>query len=291
MATTVDQPDQMAAPRQRRTDWLRLGSLLLNLVLLVRLFMWPLVLDLVQVMPLRGLAFDVRQVVWKWADWGTPFSRHFDELAQSNPLIAAVSEANPRWRAHAMSVTAAAYEQGGWPAANDAMTTWRASTMADITWVIAHADDDKVLDMVHAQALVCDALAMTPAKCLAWTHDGLTAANPEGLRERVAFTSAFAEAYRSGARNLATWGERTPVMPLNATAIWSRWERAEPQLSTAERSFLYTPQDSRTEAGEPFGGLCALRRKELQKTFALPAPEAAWFARARWAGSTISNIR
>ena len=287
MVTTVNQPDQMPAPRRRRTDWFRLGSLLLNIVLLVRLFMWPTVLDLVQVMPLRGLAFDARQIVWKWADWGTPFSRHFDELVQSNPLAAAVSEADPAWRARAIKLTATAYEQGGWQAANEAMNTWRATTMADTIWVIAHADDDKVLKTLRAQATVYDALASMPDKCVAWIHDVLTTNSPEGSRERAAFTRAFADAYRSGARNLASWGERTPVMPLGATAIWSRWEKADPQLSAAERNFLY----ARDILNESDADLCARRRKELQKTFSLPPTEAAWLARARWAGSSIYGTR
>lgn len=274
------------APVRQRAQWLPAASLALNLLLVLHLALWPSMLDILEALPLRGEAYDARQAVSRWANWGTGYSRQFDLHVQGNALAAAVAQANPEWRSNAIRITEAAYDEGGWPAANHAMDDLLVRSQPDVSWVIIHGDDATLVAAVHAEVSALDALSTTPSVCAAWLKGALPVGQvAQGRAERIALSRAMAAAYRSGARNLASWGERTPVMPPDARGIAARWAQVGPQISPAERWLEARASVLPKILNDALA--CSRRERADRKVLALSEPEAAWMTRVGWARNVV----
>jgi hypothetical protein len=208
------------------------------------------------------------------------FARDFDQNIGRFPLAASIARSDPGLREVFLRETEAAFNGGGWPAANGVLNMILATEM------VAYADDDHILAVDRAQLAALLKLASNPVECKSYLLAGY---------QRGEFRDAaqeFAELGSASGAAIANGFERKTKGVARAQASDAEITVIETQLRLGPFAEL-TRQELGAQARYLDGNpelMCSAAIKKQLNLLSADSADAAYASRIRRAGDCKIDI-
>jgi hypothetical protein len=208
------------------------------------------------------------------------FVAEFDRNIQNVPIAADLVAHDAKLRAHVLEVTKKAFANGGWKAADDALTTLMRDKEPQVTWAKLHADDSLLLALWRRYLDATRGLRATPAACRYYQSGmgGNSLSFPSIQNELKAASRAAQAAYFSGARNLAAGTAPEIPPPDVVNTLLAKAEAGGKRLTEAE----WDAVNRGAYGAGPDELFCAASIKFDENILALPGYEAVAAIRGYW---------
>jgi hypothetical protein len=210
------------------------------------------------------------------------FIAEFDRNISNAPIAADLVGRDTEFRARVLQTTATAFGNGGWKAADDALSAVMGEKEQVVTWTELHADDALVVALWRRYLAVHRKLQDRPTACrysLSGNNAG-SAAFAVAEHEAIAASKAAQAAYAAGARNLASGA--APELPDADTyeALLVKLTELGKPFSAAEWAAIR----GGPRAAVPDSVFCDAQIKFDENLLLLPENEAAALIRGNWGG-------